>query len=604
MSDSLYSCALCGRRNFTAIGYASHRCEKLPKGAKRLIENRIPCPWPEAPAEAPAESDTESNRLESASSFLGDLAKHDSEAEDRYESVELHSPERTPEPEQAEPAEESEADYEHLATIEIPGFYPRKLTVFQDKEQNYRLGWGKTGAWVSAAHSHIADLDLDDAVFAALEAMSADWTDEKRFELQERDQLILAMVKEEITRTKAKKFLEEVATSNAAEPITGTDGEKWQWWPKGFLEPEEATIQMGTQTMVLMAMKSETDERWVPGSKWRWKDDYDVDGKLRWAWNEPKAKDEAYPTRRAAFFAAAEWHCREWSKKEQKAYLAKVNALLNEFLEVTEPQVPADGQAKPEELAVAKVVPAQMVKAPKLPAGLMVAGSWDGARKWRDAAKQLEQGKLFAQVMLGFELLTLKAVHSQQGKRTDLSTEGLRTWKQLVDDELGFTDETARRLILMAEAAKPRLKKLPALAGFDPGTQSVSALAPEVQEALATVVKKITDGATQAEFMHELGLVKGPSNKGGRGKGGEGRKALSISEQADALLQAAREDWAEIEGLLLGGYIDKFLMLPDPEIEAQVGALEKALKARRTWLAKKPEHRDQEFTREISALLQ
>ena len=45
-------------------------------------------------------------------------------------------------------------------------------------------------------------------------------------------------------------------------------------------------------------------------------------------------------------------------------------------------------------------------------------------------------------------------------------------------------------------------------------------------------------------------------------------------------------------------------MLPDPEIESQVGALEKALKARRQYLAKRPEHRDQEFTREISALLQ
>jgi hypothetical protein len=587
MSDTLYSCALCGRKNFTAVGYASHRCEKLAKGAKRLIENRIPCPWPEVSVEAQPEVDTESNRLESASSFLGNLAGHDSEAEDAWESVELHSPELSPEPEEAG---ESEADFEHLATVEIPGFYPHKLTVWRDAEGLYRMGWGKTGAWVTPRESKVAVNMLEIAVTHAVLSMCESWPKDRADEIKSQVSVLMDLVKEEIRLTEAKNWLDK----NAAEPAATADGEKWQWWPKGFLEPEEAPIQLGTQTMVLMAMKSETDERWVPGSKWRWKDDYDVDGKPRWTWNAPHAGDEAYPTRRSAFFAAAEWHCREWSKKEQKAYLTKIGIELD-----------TRGETKPEELAVAKVAPAQLVKVPKLPVGLVVAGSWDGARKWRDAAKQLEQGKLFAQVMLGFELLTLKAVHSQQGKRTDVTgAGGVKLWRKLVDEELGFSEDTARRLTLMAEAATPRLKKVPELATFDPSTQSVSALAPEVQEALAGVVRKLTDGATQADFMLEMGLVKGPSNKGGRGKGGDGRKALSISEQADALLESARKDWAEIEELLLAGYIDKFLMLPDPEIEAQVGALEKALKARRAYLAKRPEHRDQEFTREISALLQ
>ena len=235
---------------------------------------------------------------------------------------------------------------------------------------------------------------------------------------------------------------------------------------------------------------------------------------------------------------------------------------------------------------------------------MAVAGSWEGARRWRDAARKLEEGKLFAQVMLGFELLTLKSLHSQQGKRSDLASGGTRTWKELLENELGLSEETTRRLTLMAEAAKPKLKKLPALASFDPSTTSVSALPADVQEALSGVVRKITDGQTQTEFMEELGLVKSRGNKGGRGKGSGGSKSLSLAEQSELMTELARKDWRELEKGLLADYQDKFLLLPDPEIEGQIGALEKALAARRAWLRQRPELRTQDFTKSISAALQ
>jgi hypothetical protein len=247
------------------------------------------------------------------------------------------------------------------------------------------------------------------------------------------------------------------------------------------------------------------------------------------------------------------------------------------------------------------VVP--VAKAPVVP----VTASWDGARKWRDAAKKLEEGKLFAQVMLGFELIALKAQHSQPGKRSDLEQPDdakVATWEETVKAQLSFTRQTAYILINLAEAARPKLKKLPTLASFDPSTTSVSSLPPEDQEALSKVVRKLTDGTTQAELMAALGVLKGPSNKGGRKKGDGGKESLSIAEQAELMKEKAREDWGKIEESLLAHYHDKFLLLTDPEVDAQIGALEKALKARRAWLAKRPEHRTDDVVKEISELLQ
>lgn len=240
--------------------------------------------------------------------------------------------------------------------------------------------------------------------------------------------------------------------------------------------------------------------------------------------------------------------------------------------------------------------------APKLPQfPVTVTGTWDGARRWRDGATAMEKGKLFCQVMLGFELVALRAsigLRNGGDRKTEdgksHSQAGNVIWAQALESELGLSKTTAYRLIEMAEAAKPRLKKTPALRDFDPTTQPVASLPAPQQEALESAVKKLTDGSTQVEFMRELGLAKIAQGGGakGRAKGEGGRKKLSPSEEAELLREIARDDWHALEGNLLGAYRSKFCFLSDPEVNAQVAALEKALEARKAWLKTKPEARD------------
>lgn len=159
--------------------------------------------------------------------------------------------------------------------------------------------------------------------------------------------------------------------------------------------------------------------------------------------------------------------------------------------------------------------------APKLPPfPVAVAGTWDGARKWRDASVAMERGKLFCQVMLGFELVALRAtIGLQQGgdhktaEGRSKSQSGTLIWDEALERELGLSRTTAYRLMEMAEAARPRLKKTPELRDFDPTAQPVALLPAPQQEALESAVKKLTDGSTQARFMRDLGIAKGAETR-------------------------------------------------------------------------------------------
>lgn len=244
------------------------------------------------------------------------------------------------------------------------------------------------------------------------------------------------------------------------------------------------------------------------------------------------------------------------------------------------------------------MVPALVAKLPV--AG--ITGTWDGARKWRDAAVRMEQGKLFCQVMLGFELLALRATLGvEHGKKTDSSQIGKSSdnWVDLIEQELGLSRTSAYRMMEMAEAAKVRLKKLPELRDFDPTTQAVAALPEKQQSALTTAVKKLTDGTTQVDFMRDLGIAKLPQGGGatGRAKGDTRRpEPLTLTAQAELLRAVAEDDWRHLEDLLLRGYRAKFTLLNDTQVTAQVAALEAALSARQAWLKTPPERRDPHAT--------
>lgn len=236
------------------------------------------------------------------------------------------------------------------------------------------------------------------------------------------------------------------------------------------------------------------------------------------------------------------------------------------------------------------------------PALPVTVGTWDGARQWLNYAQRCEQMKVYCQVMLGFELVSLrKSLGVQPGgdRKSDSYRGNLLprgdTWETILTRETGLSQSTAYRFMQMADAAKPRLKRIPALRNWDPVSTPIALLDAPQAKALETGVKKLTDGLTQREFGEQFGLWKKPQGSAARGGNLKDPNApktdLTPSEQADLLKLQATEDWHHLDQLLRV-YRDKFLVLSDPEIDAQIAALEQALNARKTWLKQPQNARD------------
>lgn len=229
--------------------------------------------------------------------------------------------------------------------------------------------------------------------------------------------------------------------------------------------------------------------------------------------------------------------------------------------------------------------------------------SWDTVKYWADAAAKFSHASIAAQVMAGFALLELRKHHGNQGKRTDLAgaapthpgpaannPEKL-DWPDLVKQYAGISDDTARNWMKMAEGIRTKWKKL------GPQEKIHQLMAVPVAEwnekqiaDVQTAIQKATDGMTQTEFLREIGLAKKPP---GNKAGGSGRAPtrLTISEEAALRKQQAAEDWTALDRLLMV-YRDKFVLLTDDDVDAQIAALEQALNARRAWLKAPANKRD------------
>jgi hypothetical protein len=234
---------------------------------------------------------------------------------------------------------------------------------------------------------------------------------------------------------------------------------------------------------------------------------------------------------------------------------------------------------------------------PSTPA--QITGTWDGARQWISSAGLFEQGKLFCQVMAGFELVELHKRHgvvngsnqhqmrvSQDGKTSGIRGSGEKlNWDEVLAKETNLSSSTAYRFMDMAKAAAPRLKKIVALRGFDPLNKPMALLTAPQKQALQAGVRKLTDGKTQRDFCEDQGLWKKPQGSGatGRAPGEGGSRKLSLGERAELLKVQAVEDWAETADMLKV-YRGKFTVLSDTSVEAQIAVLEKHLTARRAWL--------------------
>lgn len=272
---------------------------------------------------------------------------------------------------------------------------------------------------------------------------------------------------------------------------------------------------------------------------------------------------------------------------------------ITEEVEVITPTRPQSTDLV-EDLTGGTAVPMRAVPMPVAPIptdGLTVTGSIEKIRQYAQAAEKLARGSLAMQVMAGFELSELRksSPYVQGGGRKQSGHRGrieenapfsaYSTWESFLEGHLSLPVRTASRWIAMADAARPRLRKLD---GFQALVQDlllrpISSLTEEETAVLTKAVAKITDGRSQLDFMAELGLVKQPGNPnlGGATQGG-GRKGGLAAE--DKIREQAQEDWHTAERALVGGG-NSFTLLKDSEIEAQLEVLMRAARVRREWLA-------------------
>ena len=223
--------------------------------------------------------------------------------------------------------------------------------------------------------------------------------------------------------------------------------------------------------------------------------------------------------------------------------------------------------------------------------------SWDAVQYWANVAARFQQASLAAQVMAGFALAELRKNFSRGGDRTPGANPhdaGLLTFEETCKQHAGISDDTARRWIAMADGIKARWKKLAPQARLKQlMSVPVNEWTEDDSKLIAESLHKVTDGQSQLDFMRELGLAKMPQGSGARGGIGSvgGQQKLTMSEEVALRRELAQRDWYAAN-TILRNYKDKFLLLADDEITAQIGTLEQALKARKKWLKQPVGRRD------------
>jgi len=241
----------------------------------------------------------------------------------------------------------------------------------------------------------------------------------------------------------------------------------------------------------------------------------------------------------------------------------------------------------------------------------MIAESkWDEARKFIDASGRFERCKLVAQAMAGMHLRDIQremGLGHGGARRGSSCQNGNLKFTELVESKLGLTYRTSARLMEMGDQLRKRLKKLPELGGVEIERAAIGELSEPQVKALEAGVRRLTDDRTQQQLLAELGLYKAGQSAapgGARDGGGSGGSAGRSPEQAAATAKdIATTDWTALD-LMLRGYGDKFLVLPDADVTVQIAALEAHVIIRRSWLSKPRAQRDPAaITTRLNAML-
>lgn len=170
-------------------------------------------------------------------------------------------------------------------------------------------------------------------------------------------------------------------------------------------------------------------------------------------------------------------------------------------------------------------------------ARVVLSQDFDHARKCLTAAKSFVQQGAGFMLLAGVELKRLKTVHGVKrggDRKSDQTRNGAGlTWAKLVERELGISEDTAARYILMAESSKERVKVLKELE-----TKLLAAplhsLPEATQERVIKAVNKLCDGKTGKEVMQSLGIAKadpGSNLAKDRNKGGNSTAAKLTAEE-------------------------------------------------------------------------
>lgn len=258
-----------------------------------------------------------------------------------------------------------------------------------------------------------------------------------------------------------------------------------------------------------------------------------------------------------------------------------------------------------------EIVPAEMAVEPQKPNDLVFDPQTSVAtvRKYLDAAQKFARCSAAMQVMAGFEMVELKKAGGwvQGGRRgqkpKDLGFAEHDTWEDFCAKQLGISGETARTYIAMAEAARPRLKKLQGFGGVleEILQRPVTQIEPEKGEILNQAVHKLTDGKSQLELFREWGLAKkAPVPGTGGALGGAGAPRHQPTEEE--IREAARRSWTDIMASVLREK-DSFIALDDAHQEALQLHLEALLNGLKWWKALRPSQRGPATRRELLDLL-
>jgi hypothetical protein len=243
------------------------------------------------------------------------------------------------------------------------------------------------------------------------------------------------------------------------------------------------------------------------------------------------------------------------------------------------------------------------------PMDIAVTGTVEAALRYLDAAAKFGRASSAMAVMAGFEIGALKKVGgwTQGGRRGKTRIDAVFAQHERFEDfctsELHISVDTAQRYVALAEAAKPRLRKL---GGFGAMIQEllvtpVSKLLPAQQEILSTAVHKLTDGRTQMELFQEWGVSKlGPKPGTGGALGGAGapRREPTEAEIKDLSVR----QWREVMGLATSAE-DSFVHLPEEyQLSLQLH-LESILEALKWWRSLRPSQRGPATRQEVKTRL-